>query len=223
MQGRELLYRWRNFMESHEQCTRLRYFHNRKGESSFGSSRNAEDARLMERIQTGDQEAMALVYDQYSGTVYAAALQVLRQPTTAEDVLQEVFMHLWRSPGSFEWSRGSLRVWLAVSSRHRAIDVLRRKRSEVETTELAVIVEPDMFDEAAHGEDMNRLRVVLNDIPRPQRSVLELAYFEGLSHTEIACKLGEPLGTIKTRIRGGLTALRKAWHNCPRTRFMMSR
>jgi RNA polymerase sigma-70 factor (ECF subfamily) len=155
---------------------------------------------------------MAMLYDRYSSIVYAVALRVLCDTAAAEDVMQEVFMRLWRSPQSFDSSRGSLGPWLAVIARNRAIDVLRKRHPETDIEDVVVSVEPDLAGEAERARAMEKVRGALGAMPSAQRSALEMAYFEGLTHTEIAAKTGEPLGTIKTRIRAGLVALRKAVH-----------
>jgi RNA polymerase sigma-70 factor (ECF subfamily) len=161
-------------------------------------------------IRSGDESAMAALYDRYSSLVYSVALRVLGDTGVAEDILQEVFMQLWRNPGRFDASRGNLAPWLAVITRNRAIDSLRKLRPETGIEDLVVSVEPDMASDAERGRAMEKVRGALGNMPLPQRSALEMAYFEGLTHTEIAAKTGEPLGTIKTRIRAGLLALRKA-------------
>jgi RNA polymerase sigma-70 factor (ECF subfamily) len=161
-------------------------------------------------IRSGDESAMAALYDRYSSLVYSVALRVLGDTGVAEDILQEVFMQLWRNPGRFDASRGNLAPWLAVIARNRAIDSLRKLRPETGIEDLVVSVEPDMASDAERGRAMEKVRGALGNMPLPQRSALEMAYFEGLTHTEIAAKTGEPLGTIKTRIRAGLLALRKA-------------
>jgi RNA polymerase sigma-70 factor (ECF subfamily) len=155
---------------------------------------------------------MAMLYDRYSSIVYAVALRVLCDTAAAEDVMQEVFMRLWRSPETFDSSRGSLGPWLAVIARNRAIDGLRKRHPETDIEDVVVSVEPDMAGEAERARAMEKVRGALGAMPPAQRSALEMAYFEGLTHTEIAAKTGEPLGTIKTRIRAGLVALRKAVH-----------
>jgi RNA polymerase sigma-70 factor (ECF subfamily) len=171
----------------------------------------ATDISLVGAMKSGDQNAMALLYDRYSSIVYAVALRVLSDTGAAEDVLQEVFMQLWRNPGVFDSSRGNLGAWLGVIARNRAIDTLRKRRPETDVADFVVSVEPDMAGEAERGRAMEKVRGVLAGMPTAQRSALEMAYFEGLTHTEIAAKTGEPLGTIKTRIRAGLQALRKAF------------
>jgi len=154
---------------------------------------------------------MAALYDRYSSIVYSVALRVLGDTAAAEDVLQEVFMQLWRNPGVFDSSRGNLGAWLAVIARNRAIDGLRKRRPETDVEDVIVSVEPDMSGDAERSRAMEKVRSALSAMPTVQRSALEMAYFEGLSHSEIATKTGEPLGTVKTRIRAGLLALRKVF------------
>ena len=120
-------------------------------------------------------------------------------------------MQLWRNPGVFDSSRGNLGAWLAVISRNRAIDGLRKRRPETDVEDVIVSVEPDMSGDAERSRAMEKVRSALSAMPAVQRSALEMAYFEGLSHSEIAAKIGEPLGTVKTRIRAGLLALRKVF------------
>ncbi|MGA9801182.1 MAG: sigma-70 family RNA polymerase sigma factor [Terriglobales bacterium] len=169
------------------------------------------ESSLVWRIRSGDENAMAALYDRYSSLVYAVALRVLGDTGAAEDVLQEVFLQLWRNPGAFDSSRGNLGAWLGVIARNRAIDGLRKRRPETDIADVVVSVEPDMASDAERGRAMEKVRGAMVGMSASQRSALEMAYFEGLTHTEIAVKTGEPLGTIKTRIRTGLQALRKAF------------
>ena len=166
---------------------------------------------MVSAIRAGDESAMTRLYDRYSPIVYSVALRVLGDTGAAEDVLQEVFMQLWRNPGVFDASRGNLGAWLAVITRHRAIDALRRRRAVTDIDDIIVSVDHDMSAEADRSRAMQRVRELLGTMPVAQRQALELAYFEGLSHTEIADRTGEPLGTVKTRIRAGLLTLRKAF------------
>jgi RNA polymerase sigma-70 factor (ECF subfamily) len=168
------------------------------------------DGALIAAVRSGNQEAMAQLYDRYSAVVYSVALRVLGETGAAEDVLQEIFMQLWRTPGAFDASRGNLAPWLAVITRNRAVDTLRKRRPQTEITETIVSVEPDLASQTDRGRVTEKVRSVLKDMPAPQRQALEMAYFEGYSHSEISEKTGEPLGTIKTRIRTGLMLLRKA-------------
>jgi RNA polymerase sigma-70 factor, ECF subfamily len=167
------------------------------------------DLALVTAIRSGDQAAMAALYDRYSSIVYAVALRVLQDTRAAEDVLQDIFMQLWRNPGAFDSSRGNMAPWLAVIARNRAIDALRRRRPENDIEDVVVSVEPDLASEADRSRAMEKVRDALGAMAAPQRSALEMAYFEGLTQAEIAKKTGEPLGTIKTRIRTGLLSLRR--------------
>jgi len=174
------------------------------------AEKTISDKELVSRVRAGDQNAMGTLYDRYSPLVYAVGLRVLADTAAAEDVLQEVFMQLWRNPARFDASRGSLGAWLAVIARNRGIDALRKRRYESDIEDIVVSVEPDLASEADRSRAAKNVRDVLNGMHPAQRQALEMAFFEGLTHTEIAAKIGEPLGTIKTRIRAGLLALRKA-------------
>jgi RNA polymerase sigma-70 factor, ECF subfamily len=169
------------------------------------------EVSLISAVRFGDESAMARLYDRYSAIVYAVALRVLGDATAAEDILQEVFMQLWRNPRLFDSSRGNLASWLAVIARNRAIDTIRKRRPQIDIADLAVSVEPDLAGDAQRARAMEKVRNTLGAMPRAQRSALEMAYFEELTHTEIASKAGEPLGTVKTQIRAALLALRKAF------------
>lgn len=182
----------------------------RLGLSTAAKNLERNDGALIASVRAGSQEAMAQLYDRYSSVVYAVALRVLGDAGAAEDVLQEIFMQLWRNPGAFDASRGNLAPWLAVIARNRAVDLLRKRRPQTEITETLVSVEPDLASETERGRQVEKVRAVLKEMPAQQRSALEMAYFEGYSHSEIAEKTKEPLGTIKTRIRTGLMLLRKA-------------
>ena len=179
--------------------------------SGIDTKTAASDLALVTAIRSGDQGAMADLYDRYSSIVYAVALRVLQDTGAAEDVLQDIFMQLWRNPGAFDSSRGNMAAWLAVITRNRAIDSLRRRRPENDIADVVVSVEPDLASDAERSRAMEKVRSALEAMSKDQRSALEMAYFEGLTHSEIAEKTGEPLGTIKTRIRAGLMSLRKAF------------
>jgi RNA polymerase sigma-70 factor (ECF subfamily) len=170
------------------------------------------DVALVTGLKSGDQGAMAGLYDRYSSVVYAVALRVLGDAGAAEDVLQEVFLQLWRRPSAFDAARGSLGSWLAVITRNRAIDSLRKRRPETDIEDVVLSVSPDLAKDAERSRTAEKVRGVLGGMAPAQRSALEMAYWEGMSHTEIAAKTGEPLGTVKTRIRAGLMVLRKAFH-----------
>jgi RNA polymerase sigma-70 factor (ECF subfamily) len=181
----------------------------RIGVPSADSNAVPSDLALATAVRSGDQGAMATLYDRYSSIVYAVALRVLQDTGAAEDVLQDIFMQLWRNPGAFDASRGNMAAWLAVIARHRSIDALRRRRPQDDIEDVVVSVEPDLASDADRSRALEKVRGAMQTMPSPQRSALEMAYFEGLTQSEIAEKTGEPLGTIKTRIRTGLLSLRK--------------
>jgi RNA polymerase sigma-70 factor (ECF subfamily) len=172
-----------------------------------------EDSCLLALVQTGDEQAMASLYDRYSKLVYSVSLRVLRDPPAAEDVLQEVFMQIWRNPDSFTAARGSLGGWLAIVSRNRSIDVLRRKRPTTNVDDVPLASPYNLAHEAECNSLMERARGVICKLPSEQRKTLEMAFFDGLTHSEIAEMTGDPLGTVKTRIRSGLITLRKAFQS----------
>lgn len=169
------------------------------------------DAEIIARIYSGDEGAMALLYDRHSHFVYAVALRVLSDGSAAEDVLQDVFMQLWRNPQAFNAARGSLPAWLAVIARNRAIDQLRKRRPEADAAETLIVLDSNLENAAERNQAIEKVRTVLSSMPAEQRAALEMAFFEGLTHLEIAGKTGQPLGTVKTRIRSGLLAVRKAF------------
>ena len=188
----------------------MRYM-NRAMESSSTGAGAEHDAALLERVRRGDDAAMTVLFDRYGKIVYSVALRVLREPASAEDVLQEIFMQVWRSPGSFLETKGSLGGWLAVVARNRSIDTLRRKRPTDQVEEVSLPSSCNLAEEAERNMMMERARAAIVHLPAEQRKTLEMAFFEGLTHTEIAEVTGDPLGTVKTRIRSGLLTLRKAF------------
>ncbi len=154
---------------------------------------------------------MAVLFDRYSKVVYSVSLRVLREPASAEDVLQEIFMQVWRNPGSFLETKGSLGGWLAVVARNRSIDTLRRRRPTDQVEEVNLASNFNLAEEAERNNMMERARAAIVHLPVEQRKTLEMAFFDGLTHTEIAEMTGDPLGTVKTRIRSALLTLRKAF------------
>jgi RNA polymerase sigma-70 factor (ECF subfamily) len=170
-----------------------------------------DDAALLALVQQRDEPAMASLFDRYSKVVYSVALRVLRDPASAEDVLQEVFMQIWRNPDGFVATRGSLGGWLAVVARNRSIDALRRKKPTEQVDDMALPSNYNLADEAERNSLMEKARSVIVTLPTEQRKTLEMAFFDGLTHSEIAEMTGDPLGTVKTRIRSALTSLRKAF------------
>ena len=181
------------------------------GAGNLRSLSTLDDAALLLGVQRGDESAMASLFDRYSKVVYSVSLRVLRDPASAEDVLQEIFMQIWRNPDGFIATRGSLGGWLAVVSRNRSIDTLRRKRPSEQVDEMNIASPYNLADEAERNNMMEKARDVIHLLPAEQRKTLEMAFFDGLTHSEIAEMTGDPLGTVKTRIRSALGTLRKAF------------
>jgi RNA polymerase sigma-70 factor (ECF subfamily) len=168
------------------------------------------DYRLVTRIVHRDEGAFGAIYDRYSRVVYSVALHVVRDAGIAEDILHDVFLNLWRSPQQFDGARGKLAPWLAVIARNRAIDWVRKQRLQEDLSEVQLVADEDMAGEVERKLAIERVRLALNALPEKQRVALELAFFQGLTHADIAAQAGEPLGTIKTRIRSALLAVRRA-------------
>ncbi len=171
---------------------------------------NTEDGVLLALVGQGDEGAMAALFDRYSRVVYSVALRVLRDPAAAEDVLQEVFMQVWRKPDALVTNRGAVGAWLAVVSRNRSIDLLRRRKPSDSVEDVVLASSTDLALESERNFMIERARAVMVSLPIEQRKTLEMAFFDGLTHSEIAETTGDPLGTVKTRIRTALLVLRKA-------------
>ena len=170
------------------------------------------DAALMRRIADGDETALAAVYDRYGRLVYSVALRILRSADLAEEVTQDIFFQLWRTAPAFNPSRGSLSGWLLVCARNRAISRLRERTGELaaELREQTVVLKMNLEDDLVQTQQISRVRAALEKLQPAHRQALELAYFEGLTHTEIARQTGEPLGTVKTRLRAAVELLKRA-------------
>ncbi|HEX7231812.1 MAG TPA: sigma-70 family RNA polymerase sigma factor [Candidatus Binatia bacterium] len=173
----------------------------------------AEPVALIASIAEKNRDAFSRFYDFYAPMIYSLALRMLRASSEAEDLLQEIFLQVWRQAAAYSFERGSPEAWLINIARSRAIDKLRsirrREKSFVLTDDPAAAESPDNVETAA-GESETRLIMnsALANLPEAQRRVLELAYFDGLSQAEIAARLAEPLGTVKTRMRAGIQRLR---------------
>ncbi len=178
--------------------------------SGMTADGNAKDSVLLNRITSGDQQAMVALFDRHSRVVYAVALRVLSDPSAAEDVMQDVFLQIWRKPPTIDGSEGSLGGWFAVLARNRAIDHLRRRRPQDSADDVVLYSSVDVAEESERNILLARTRAMMQSLPQEQQVVLELAFFDGLSHSEIAERLDSPLGTIKTRLRRAVLTLRKA-------------
>lgn len=176
-------------------------------------ARRDEEAALLARVRDRDEGALEALYQRYAGALYSLAYQVTGGDRFAQDVVQEVFIVAWRDAARFDPSRGSVGAWLFGLARHKAIDVLRReataRRRSAPEVDLELEVAPDDVDHDA-WQNLRRERVLeaLRSLPPAQRESVELAFFAGLTHVEVAERLGIPLGTAKTRIRTGLLRLR---------------
>jgi RNA polymerase sigma-70 factor, ECF subfamily len=172
-------------------------------------------------VRARDPRALDRLYSMYASLVYGLALRIVQDAAEAEEVAQDVFVYVWQRADRFDAARGNLTSWLVTLARSRSIDRVRSRGSqerrleglarEVETQANAAVEDP--FEAALLAERRRRVRVGLDALPREQRQALEIAYFEGLSHSEIASKLGLPLGTVKTRIRQGMIRLREAFES----------
>lgn len=173
------------------------------------------DLTLVEHIVTGDEAALATLYARYSGMLYAMLLRILKDTGAAEELLQDTFLQVWRGAGQFDASRGTLAGWLLVMGRSRALSRLRVTRRRVvfevpEEFSIDAVASPqDLEDEAMRMQLSERLRGAIATLPVKQREAVELAYFEGMSQTAIALRTGSPLGTVKSRVRGAIQALKE--------------
>jgi len=178
------------------------------------SSISEADRALIARIEGRDADALADLYDRYSARLMGLAQRILGDTGEAEEVLQELFLWVWRSAASFDAARGSVIAWLLMATRSRSIDRVRSRRPAARAGLRAVETVPDAagpqdVEADSAGKEWERLcRSAISELPDDQRRALELAYFEGLTHQEISEKTGTPLGTVKTRVRLGLMKLR---------------
>lgn len=179
----------------------------------------SDDAALVARMRAGDERALGELYDRWEDAVRVCALSIVDEAAEAEDVVEDVFWQAWRQSGRFDPERGSVSAWLLTIARSRALDRARARRRSRETSGLeelehsgaeAMVAQGDPLMDAERGERSRMVRRALHDLPAEQRESLELAYFEGLSQTEIAERTGNPLGTVKTRMRLAMQKLRES-------------
>ena len=173
----------------------------------------------MARLQYRDLEAFRTLYGRYGNLVYSTSLRIVRDAQIAEDLVQEIFLRIWRNPGSYLPQRGRFATWLTSVTRNRAVDEIRsrnrRQRHETASPEeqQREFPAPERNDPALTAEMSDQRRLILaalTELPAEQRQVIELAYFGGLTQQEISQRLSQPLGTVKTRIRLGMQKLRAA-------------
>lgn len=177
---------------------------------SSGPDDGEVDAALVVAMAGGDRSALARLYERHAGLLLGLALRIVRERREAEDLLHDVFLEAWRSAKAFDPKRGRVRTWLAIRMRSRALDLQKSARVSRNAGDGAL--EHLVSDPAAitAGPDHARVRAALAALGPEQRGVLELAYFEGLSCTEIATRVGIPVGTVKSRLAAGLDRLRGA-------------
>jgi RNA polymerase sigma-70 factor (ECF subfamily) len=176
------------------------------------AARRAQDVALLERVVARDERAVEELYGRYSGPIYSLAYQVTHAERFAQDVVQEVFIALWRDASRFDPTKGAVAPWLFSLARHKAIDLVRREANVSKRT-ADVDLELEMADDDVDQEAWLRIRrervhQAIEQLTPIQREALELAFFSGLTHVEVAEKLDIPLGTAKTRIRSALLRLR---------------
>lgn len=186
----------------------------------YSPAEQARDVELMARVVAGDTAALGELYDRHAPAVLALTTPILRDRRLAEETVQDLFLHLWQRPETYDSQRGAFGGWLLRVARNRAIDVLRRQRerrfadfsvgadgASFDPGVFLIDPDPDPADQATNADTGDRVRAALATLSREQRETLELAYFGGLSHREIAERLSRPLGTVKTQIRSGMQRL----------------
>ncbi len=179
------------------------------------SAVDAADRAALLRIADGELAALEDLYDRYKTMAYSIAYRITNDATLAEDVVQDAFLGAWRNAARYVEGRGSVKTWLLSIVHHRAIDAIRRRRPttdlpDVETAMPSALTLPDVWSEVAAGLDAAMVRSALAALSDVQREALELAYFGGLTQGEIAERTGTPLGTVKSRMRLGLLAMRRS-------------
>jgi RNA polymerase sigma-70 factor (ECF subfamily) len=183
--------------------------------STSGSDADRTDRTWIDRLVGGDLGALDRLYEQYGAMAFSIAYRITGDRSAAEDVVQDAFLGAWRNAGRYADARGSVRTWLLSIVHHRAIDAIRRRRPTVELPDPETILPdaltlPDAWGDVELRLDRAAVQAALTQISDVQREAIELAYFGGLTQTEIAERTGAPLGTVKGRLRLGLQGLRAA-------------
>lgn len=187
------------------------------GRGKSSAENQLDDNGLVERIAAGEEQALEILYDRYKGLIYSLMLQMLGDRGQAEEVTLDAFTRIWQQAAVYRASRAAVKTWLVNIARNRAIDVLRMRRSRVDGNsamwadgELDLLVDGGTPEQNVTERDMRgRVRAAIAELPEEQRSVLALAYFEGFSHSQIAERLQQPLGTVKGRVRTAMRALQE--------------
>ena len=175
----------------------------------------SDDLTLIQRVTRGDQQAFLALYDRYASRVHSLTLHILRDSMLAEEVTQDTFLKLWSRARLYLAERGPFIVWLLTIARRTALDRLRMegRRPLISDSKDPETIWPLLSDGNLDSEESRwkSLYFMLHDLPEEQRQVIELAYYQGMSQSEISAELGWPLGTVKTRMRAGMEVLRRAW------------
>jgi RNA polymerase sigma factor (sigma-70 family) len=184
--------------------------------------RGLGDSRLVELVARKDADALEVLYERYGRAAYSLARRILTEDTLAQDVVQEVFLSLWRNAGRFDAGRGTVATYLLSMTHHRAVDVVRREENlrRFRTSDEPLASQPDpkarVEDEVELGERRAQVRAALAQLPPAQREALALAYFGGYTQREVAALVGVPLGTVKTRMAAGMRRLKEALQDAGR-------
>lgn len=170
------------------------------------------DNFLLEQVALGDENAFALLYDRYGKSAYSLAYRILKNVQGAEDVVQDVFLNVWRLAGSFDARKGNARSWLLAMVHHRSIDSIRRRRDKTQMNLPMELEQPGteagVWREVMGNLERQVIEKALKQIPAEQRQAIDLAFFGGYTHQEISDNVQLPLGTVKSRIRMGMEKLR---------------
>jgi len=188
----------------------------KKGGALLVEYRELQDEELIGRLVRGEKDALEALYTKYATSVYSLAMFMLKQQALAEEATQDIFLNIWLKASSYKPDRGNLRTWIMSVAHHKVVDVIRARRRALSLTEpadhetLDLLPSPQLSTdaEAERNLDGERVREALSCLPPAQREAIMLAYFEGYSHSEIAEKLQQPLGTVKTRVRLAMQKLR---------------
>jgi RNA polymerase sigma-70 factor (ECF subfamily) len=186
-------------------------------ETTLGDFESEADRLLLRAVAGGSTDSLGRLYDRHAAVVYGLARRIVRADEDAEEVVQDVFTQVWRDASRYEAGRASVAGWLVMLTRARAIDRLRAKRARPDLGQGSdsgpswiAARDPDPEEVSNATEEVHRVREAVTTLPDAQRSLVELAYFQGLTHTEIAHDTGVPLGTVKTRLRSAMATLREA-------------
>jgi len=175
-------------------------------------STEADLTDLLGQVAQGDRAALRAIYTRQSTRLFGIAMAIMRDRSAAADVLQDSFLKVWRRAGQFDPERGDGAVWLSSIVRHSALDAVRARGREIPTDDPGLgdsMVEPEAFEQLAASDEARRLHACLERLPKANREGIVMAFVHGLSHPEIAIKLDQPLGTVKSWIRRGLLTLRE--------------